>query len=563
MPLPINTDKAGRMPHLASPAQAYFIGSLLLAQMIFIGVAQGGVGTPTLKWEHGGAYASWAETGWYSSAAVADLDGDGQAEVIASSYSVVVLDGDTGALDWRAKSGHDLTDPSAANVGRTWPGVVVTDLTGDGSLEIVTAHGGGVVSVYDQDGHFKPGWPWQGSGNTAEFRSLSVADLDGDGTQEIVVGRAGGSSVNTWVLNANGTVRGGWPQRADSTAGYSWGIFNANVALADLNGDGQREVISPSDTHYINAYDLDGIPLASNALYGSRNVWGLVGSYVNLAYEVHGWAEASDPNHERGNFASSPAVVTDMNGDGAREVVVVGNVYDLATDPYTNLYVGPYIFNADRSRFKNVAYDWETLPAPSGAPLTEDYAIIESAQPNPAVADLDGDGQKEILYPSYDGKVHAVWLDKTEHGNWPYTVYNPADGYLQFASEPAVADLDHDGQAEVIVCTWTQKGSGANGRLLILDAQGNLLQGVTLPAPFGGGDWNGSLAAPTLANLDADEDLEVVLNTAHSGVVAYDLPGTAGARILWGTGRGSALRNGEADGQAQPQTGVGEWTIYE
>ena len=35
-----------------------------------------------------------------------------------------------------------------------------------------------------------------------------------------------------------------------------------------------------------------------------------------------------------------------------------------------------------------------------------------------------------------------------------------------------------------------------------------------------------------------------MIETAHSGLVAYDLPGTANARILWGTGRGSYLRNG-------------------
>ena len=33
----------------------------------------------------------------------------------------------------------------------------------------------------------------------------------------------------------------------------------------------------------------------------------------------------------------------------------------------------------------------------------------------------------------------------------------------------------------------------------------------------------------TLADIDADDDYEVVLQTAHSGVVAYDLPGSAAA----------------------------------
>jgi len=74
---------------------------------------------------------------------------------------------------------------------------------------------------------------------------------------------------------------------------------------------------------------------------------------------------------------------------------------------------------------------------------------------------------------------------------------------------------------------------------------GNVIHELDLP-PAKSGNWNGALAAPTLANIDSDSELELVLNTAHSGVVAYDLPGTAGARVLWATGRGSYLRNGLA-----------------
>ncbi|MDD5779278.1 MAG: hypothetical protein PHU95_07505, partial [Candidatus Thermoplasmatota archaeon] len=55
---------------------------------------------PVLKWQLGGCFNSWCERGWYSSPAVADLDGDGSVEVIASAYSIVVLDGATGALKW-------------------------------------------------------------------------------------------------------------------------------------------------------------------------------------------------------------------------------------------------------------------------------------------------------------------------------------------------------------------------------------------------------------------------------------------------------------------------------
>src|SRR5205814_4170345 len=82
------------------------------------------------------------------------------------------------------------------------------------------------------------------------------------------------------------------------------------------------------------------------------------------------------------------------------------------------------------------------------------------------------------------------------------------------------------------------------GQLHILDYLGVELYRVNLPGPDLNGGENGGLGAPTLANIDADPDLEVVVGTIGSGVVAYDLPNTANARILWGTGRGSYRRTG-------------------
>lgn len=125
-------------------------------------------------------------------------------------------------------------------------------------------------------------------------------------------------------------------------------------------------------------------------------------------------------------------------------------------------------------------------------------------------------------------------------------MYNPAEGLYRFASEPVVADLDNDGYAEIIFASWVEKGSSSTGKLHIVDYLGSPLFEVDLPAAHSG-DWNGSLAAPTLADIDGDPDLELVLNTAHSGLVAYDLPGTSNARILWRTGRGSYQRIGSPE----------------
>lgn len=156
------------------------------------------VAAPVLKWQRGGCFASWCQTGWYSSPAVADLDRDGHAEVIWGSYDVVALDGATGTLKWRASNGS-----------RVWPGVAVADLTGDGNLEVVAGRGGDQLTVYDRNGSAL--WTRNPFGS-GEVRTLAVEDLDTDGILEIVVGRAsGGDTKQLNVYDASGSVRPAGP----------------------------------------------------------------------------------------------------------------------------------------------------------------------------------------------------------------------------------------------------------------------------------------------------------------------------------------------------------------
>jgi hypothetical protein len=505
------------------------------ATTIYMPLVAKGLQAPKLKWQHGGCFSSWCQTGWYSSPAVANIDGDPQLEVIAGAYDLVALDGESGALQWRA-----------SNANRVWPGVAVADLTGDGSLEIIVGRSGDQLTVYNTAG----GIIWTrnpfGSG---EIRSLAVADLENDGKLEILVGRAsGGSTKQISVYEPDGSVRSGWPARRDGEPGYGWGMYNQNIAAGDVNGDNLKEVIGPTDTHYITALDRNGNQIPANAIFNDFNpkgpkVWSQVGIHVDQAVDLRGYADCGVEH--RPNFADSAPFIVDLDGNGKSEIIVVGNVYNCGTDPYTSLYQMPFIFNADRSRWSGDGFDWTVIPTPdsAAAPLSEDYNFIETAVPNPVIADLDGNSFPEILFPSYDGRLHAYWLDKNEHGNWPYEVTQPGEGLLRFASEPAVVDLDNDGKAEVIFASWAQKGSYQTGMLHVLNYLGNPLFKVPLPNAVGG-DWNGAMAAPTIANIDNDPDLEVVLATADSGVVVYDLPGTSNARILWNTGRGNFLRSG-------------------
>ena len=165
------------------------------------------VSAPVLKWKNGGCFASWCQTGWYSSPAVVDLDGDGAPDVVWGSYDVVALNGANGTLKWRAPG----------NNNRVWPGIAIADLTGNGTPEVIVGRSGDQVTVYDRFG----GVVWtRNPFGYGEVRTLAVSDLDGDGQLEVIAGRAGnGDTLQLNVFEPDGSVRPGWPARHDGEPG--------------------------------------------------------------------------------------------------------------------------------------------------------------------------------------------------------------------------------------------------------------------------------------------------------------------------------------------------------
>lgn len=509
--------------------------------------------TPILEWAYGGCLNSnsnhYCDTGWYSSPVILDFDGDGASEVIAGQEHIFFLRGDNGQPKYLP---YTLS-------GRAWPGLVAGDFNSDTFPEVAAADGNGRIYMFG----YRPGlsnyeYLWvktedNCSGGTCfEVRSLAAGDLNGDNTIELVTGST--RPMYQWrVYSFDGTsYPGDWPQHEQNSPenGYAAGCFNENIALGNIWGDTNLEIVGPSDVHYINVFQENGEQVPANAMYGllpdqSHKPWGSVGIHRDHYVDLRGYANCA-AGELRPNFANSAPIIVDVNADGIKEIVVVGNMYS-CVEPYTDLYYSPYIFNGDRTRWSGSGFNWTVLPEvlPGTEPLSEDYSIIENAVPNPVVVDLDGDGYKEIIYPSYDGKMHAVWLDKTEHGEWPFNVYHPSDGFLQFASEPVVIDFEGDGLSELIFTTWTQKGSASTGYLYILRWDGSIMHRLALPGGDYNASWNGGLGAPTLGNIDADTNLEVVINTAHSGIIAYELSNSMGSTILWQTGRGNYLRDGQ------------------
>jgi hypothetical protein len=107
-------------------------------------------------------------------------------------------------------------------------------------------------------------------------------------------------------------------------------------------------------------------------------------------------------------------------------------------------------------------------------------------------------------------------------------------------------DLNGDGSPEILFATFSggePRAPEAAAHLIVLDAGGNELHRVELSN-------RGSMAAPSVADLDLDGELELVISLKDSlggsdgGVQIWNLPGSSDNCVLWGTGRGNWLRQG-------------------
>ena len=219
-------------------------------------------------------------------------------------------------------------------------------------------------------------------------------------------------------------------------------------------------------------------------------------------------------------FTHSKAALADLDGDGVLEVAVVGAVHDRAVGPLPSLYHELFLFNGDRTRLNET---WSVAPAAQDAPLSEDWLAIDRCMPDPVIADVDGDGTFEILFPDFSGKLNCYWLDHTQHEGWPINVYDGVT--MEYAAAPAVCDLNGDGAVEVIFTTYTQRAGSKRGSLYIADGKGNVLQKMELPATADTANPvpNGCMTTPVIADVDGDGKLEILLQTHLSGVTVYDL----------------------------------------
>jgi len=400
----------------------------------------------TRTWSIGPLWTFGPTGGGGTGATVIDLDGDGHLEVVFGSADgyIHVLD-EHGLVKWSTQVSTTRSVPYTPQVA---------DLEGDGALDIVALFNDPGVVRLDRNGNVV----WR---VTQNLQSLSYAtpvlfDANGDGVLDVVSG--GRNAAVVALSGVDGSTLQTYP------AGD--GVYSPGIA--DLDGDGVGEIVFASDDKLIHAYRRDG-----------TQIWAVHAPGVT-------WPEL-------------PVALADIDGDGLRDVITADE------EQSSPLY-------ALRGLDGSVLWS-ATLPVNSW----RDGGIT--------LADLDMDGRSDMIVPLESG--HLFVLDAT-NGSVKWSYQDSAQQPLY----PAAADLDKDGNLEIV---YFEEGSGGTAAIRVLNRTGSLVWQWNVAANNPGLRTllQFYMIQPAIVDLDGDGTLEILVPTG-SGMQAFGVGGLARDWRTWG-----------------------------
>jgi len=236
---------------------------------------------------------------------------------------------------------------------------------------------------------------------------------------------------------------------------YSAGYHFSNVAVGDLGNDGTKEVVFVGRSSSSAAWRV----FALRATDGSF-VW---------SYTISNW----------GNVA-----LADLDNDGQLEVVVV------------------YHGGGVRALRHNGSLYWQRTFT-----CTSDHSVN-----SPTIADLNGDGLREILVGCYDQRT--VYALRGTDGSTLWSYIDAQTGSQ--SSSRKIGDIDGDGALEVVLTSYYSP------HLIVLDGATGTVE-WTWNNPFGVG-----FEGLAIADVDNDGCMEIVVGpnstTAGSRFYVFDSP---------------------------------------
>jgi outer membrane protein assembly factor BamB len=343
----------------------------------------------------------------------------------------------------------------------------------------------------------RPRLLWKFPLQSNSFGGAAAADVDGDGRLEIAFATYFGDSCVRVVRGVDGSPVWTWRGKQQ--------CLDASVRFADLDGDGQLELVAPvSNTALVLAFDARtgkerwryaagageciDTPPAILDVDGDQRPEVVVGTFAGRLHVVRG----TDGSRVQTIKAAPGAVqscpwVHDLDGDGVLDFVV-GN------------------FRGDHR-----------IHAVSGKDGSELWHVQTGDHTYHGVAAGELGGELTLVACSYDGKAYGI---RARDGKVLFTV---ATGDRYIMSPAAMADLDGDGKSEVII---------ASQHVTVLRADGTKWWSKRI----GSGIEHTVTRGVSVADLDGDGSLDLAYVTdrglfqamrGRDGVVLYEFDGAA------------------------------------
>lgn len=341
---------------------------------------------------------------------VSDFNQDGKPDLLTSDGTMNIGQGDGTFV-----TGTHVTLASGLSV------VAVADFNGDRKPDLLVANpctsypcGGSTTSAVlmgNGDGTFQTGATF--SLSAAGLENVAVADLNGDGNADVVA-VLGDGTVQVYLNDGGGTFASGVPYISGAT-------LDGELALGDFNGDGLTDItVSTSGND-------------PNAQFG--------GEQLVLLGNGDGTFQAAKSS--LGTFEPSFAAIADFNRDGNLDLAVAdcNLIYGCAV--YIFLGVGNGTFQLPSQLY-------------SGTPPLEGTGPI-------AVGDFNGDGKWDLIVenPALGSQVSGQIFLGNDDGTFPKTTTYSVDNQSGQASLwMAIADFNGDGKSDIAVDNDILLGNG-------------------------------------------------------------------------------------------------------